>query len=174
MRISVFTWEGRETKKIISFFNLVLDQLQVYSDLTYFRDWDTDLVLQRTETCKVLEHILNLSFLKAMALINDIFHSDCFIFVSLIRITLHQYISSNNKLFTLDKLEAHFLLSFRLILVDAVGTVWHRWNLKLYSGFYFGSLLPELYNGLNGVHLCQEICQIGRINSAQLISTLFI
>lgn len=42
MRISVFTREERETKKIISFFqpffNLVLDQLQLNSDLTYFRN----------------------------------------------------------------------------------------------------------------------------------------
>lgn len=41
MRISVFTWEEQERKKkiFISFFNLVLDQLQVYSDLTYFRNF---------------------------------------------------------------------------------------------------------------------------------------
>lgn len=50
MRISVFTREEQETKKIfISFFNLALDQLQVYSDLTYFRNGDTDLIWQRTD-----------------------------------------------------------------------------------------------------------------------------
>ncbi len=65
MRISVFTREEQETKKDLHFifYNLVLDQLQVYSDLTYFRNGDTDLVWQRSETCKVLEHHLNLFFL---------------------------------------------------------------------------------------------------------------
>lgn len=49
----MFTWEKQEEKKkiFISFFNLVLDHLQVYSDLTYFRNLDTDLIWLRKETC---------------------------------------------------------------------------------------------------------------------------